>query len=252
MAVGCRNVRDASHSAAASQPFNHQIFSPPAPPLHRPHFRYSTRTTRLQSRQVSVPRQPARNHLTYERVPCVPSNPSMQHAPRTEIPTTPTTPCPAPTSFASRNPVIPSNKAIRLSFSPIPPPNVIPAKADASGATDEVNPASTTFRIYYHPSQEKIPLRRGTALRTRPAEQGRGMFTTVKTTATLQIRHESLRTRQGIPEAYTKACPPPNVMPGPAQASSQHNPKVVHRDTVRHTPNRSLEGAVAQATEGVL
>src|SRR5690606_25914488 len=31
------------------------------------------------------------------------------------------------------------------------PTNVIPAKADASGATDAVNPGSTTFRTYYHP-----------------------------------------------------------------------------------------------------
>ena len=38
----------------------------------------------------------------------------------------------------------------------------------------------------------------------------------------------------------------------PDQPPRQHNPKDFYHDTIRHTSNRSLEGAVAQATEGVL
>jgi len=35
-------------------------------------------------------------------------------------------------------------------------------------------------------------------------------------------------------------------MPGPDRASRQHNLKDFYHGTIRHTPNRSLEGAVAQ------
>ena len=98
-------------------------------------------------------------------------------------------------------------------FSPI---NVIPAKADASEATDEVNPGSTTFRTNYplawarpssttcppwqyrahsrfHVLPEQNPPSKGDSLATRPAEQGRGMSAAVKDTGMLEARTSPVR-----------------------------------------------------------
>ncbi len=143
---------------------------------------------------------------------------------------------PAKTHARQESPLVPSNRAIRRTSKLKLPLNVIPNSIGRERSDRRSKSSQHNLQDLLSSEPRENPPSKGDSLATRPAEQGRGMFTAVRTTATLQIRHESLRHGKEYRTAYTKACPPPIVMPGPDRASSQYNLKDFYHGTIRQSP----------------